>query len=447
MFSGLQFGFRDEIEFSADGQLGVFFQARDKDTQELWTFTLSNLKATPSGSTLSKPSPPFPFKLSHDGHRVLWWEDSKLVVWDRVENSKNELPCKSGGSFVSQLTPFRVSPSGMLVGAICEPDLATKNGYTLNASPKDQLLVWNIDSLEKVSTIDVDTFSDSFAFSPDDKYVALGGETIKVTEIATRISFELGKAAPRSADTVGADRKSTTSLAFAYREFTLLASTEDSTKGPNGTIEVWDLIGRIKKISITPQDFKNIAVSPSGFVAAVSDDGSIVLSRGLREKPVARLIGIGDRDWLVVTANGLFDGSADAMKWVGWRLGGGSQVLSLDLFFDELYHPGLLAEIARGSIPSLPAGLDISVFLRIPGLRTILRQDRVTPKINRDRRVVLCFQDRNAFTAVKTLVGPGGSSLSESDDPDCPLVAMLPENSNPESVLKSLQDLYQRCQL
>ncbi len=257
-----------------------------------------------------------------------------------------------------------------------------------------------------------------------------------------------GKQPPDPQDTVGADRKSTTSLAFAYREFTLLASTEDSTKGPNGTIEVWDLIGRTeRRYRSHLKIFKNIAVSPSGFVAAVSDDGSIVLSRGLREKPVARLIGIGDRDWLVVTANGLFDGSADAMKWVGWRLGGGSQVLSLDLFFDELYHPGLLAEIARGSIPSLPAGLDISVFLRIPGLRTILRRDRVTPKINRDRRVVLCFQDRNAFTAVKTLVGPGGSSLSESDDPDCPLVAMLPENSNPESVLKSLQDLYQRCQL
>jgi WD40 repeat protein len=440
LFSGTQTAVSDEIEFSADGKLGAYFPRGHKDEQELWTFAVRDLKPVASGSTLSRPQPPSDFVLSHDGRRLIWWEVEKLVIWDRVKKTRDELPCKSAGSLLSSAMPPQVSPSGLLVGAICYSP-TSNNGKFFLAYP--QLLVWNIDTLEKIGTIDANNFSDSFAFSPDDRFVALGGETIKIVRISDGDTFILGNPAePLPPGTLVAYRKNTASLAFAYHEPALLAITEDSSKRPFSTMEVWDLITRTKKDVEQSSRITSIAISPRGLVAELLADGSIALSRSLREKPVARLIGVGDRDWLVVAENGLFDGSADAMKWVGWRLAIGSPVLSLDLFFDELYHPGLLSEITRGKIPELPSGLGVSVFLGIPGLRTMLRQDLVTPKISKEGRAVLCFHNKNAFTAVERLVGRGpGSSLRESEEADCPLVAMLPDSGDPESILKSVQDL------
>jgi len=56
-----------------------------------------------------------------------------------------------------------------------------------------------------------------------------------------------------------------------------------------------------------------------------------------------------ESDWLVVTPDGLFDGSPAAWKQILWQFGGNTfDVMPAETFFNEFYYPGLLAELMAG---------------------------------------------------------------------------------------------------
>ena len=57
------------------------------------------------------------------------------------------------------------------------------------------------------------------------------------------------------------------------------------------------------------------------------------------------------QDWLVVTPDGLFDGSLDARQRVGFRVGDGLTIVPVDQFFQDFYRPGLWSELWQGERP------------------------------------------------------------------------------------------------
>jgi hypothetical protein len=62
-------------------------------------------------------------------------------------------------------------------------------------------------------------------------------------------------------------------------------------------------------------------------------------------------------DWLVVTPDGLFDGSVQGMqKLVAWRIK--QQMFPPDRFFTDYYAPGLLERVLSGQSPAPPAGIE-----------------------------------------------------------------------------------------
>jgi WD40 repeat protein len=65
----------------------------------------------------------------------------------------------------------------------------------------------------------------------------------------------------------------------------------------------------------------------------------------------AGLADIAERDWLVVTPEGLFDGSLGGRQRVGFRVGDGLNVVPVDRFFQDFYYPGLWDELWRGERP------------------------------------------------------------------------------------------------
>src|SRR6185312_3316517 len=66
----------------------------------------------------------------------------------------------------------------------------------------------------------------------------------------------------------------------------------------------------------------------------------------------------GASDWLVVTPDGLFDGSPAAWKQILWQFGGNTfDVTPAETFFNEFYYPGLLAEVMAGKKPRAPKNL------------------------------------------------------------------------------------------
>jgi hypothetical protein len=96
-----------------------------------------------------------------------------------------------------------------------------------------------------------------------------------------------------------------------------------------------------------------VAFGPDGRRALTgSDDGTARLWDIATGDELARLISLdAGEDWLVVTPEGLFDGSEGGRKRVAYRVGGGLNVVPVDRFFQDFYRPGLLAELSRGLRP------------------------------------------------------------------------------------------------
>ncbi|MDX6530895.1 MAG: hypothetical protein QOH41_3185 [Blastocatellia bacterium] len=109
----------------------------------------------------------------------------------------------------------------------------------------------------------------------------------------------------------------------------------------------------------------SLSFSPDGrfLVALGSNNDKYIWDASSGEK-LATLVNLGGAlnsrgsDWLVVTPDGLFDGSPAAWKQILWRFGGNTfDVMPAETFFNEFYYPGLLAEVMAGKKPRAPKNI------------------------------------------------------------------------------------------
>jgi WD40 repeat protein len=120
----------------------------------------------------------------------------------------------------------------------------------------------------------------------------------------------------------------------------------------------------------------SLSFSPDGrfLVALGSNNDKYIWDASSGEK-LATLVNLGGAlnsrgsDWLVVTPDGLFDGSPAAWKQILWRFGGNTfDVMPAETFFNEFYYPGLLAEVMAGKKPRAPKNIS-QLDRRQPELR------------------------------------------------------------------------------
>ncbi len=73
------------------------------------------------------------------------------------------------------------------------------------------------------------------------------------------------------------------------------------------------------------------------------------------------------REWLAVSPQGLFEGSAGGRRQVTFRIGGGLDVEPVDRFFQDFYRPGLMDSLLRGErpLPEIEIGRALPPVLRI----------------------------------------------------------------------------------
>jgi len=119
---------------------------------------------------------------------------------------------------------------------------------------------------------------------------------------------------------------------------------------------LWDL-GRAKAIGTVDGEYTHLIglvdFSPNANYAVFINPyyNSAHILDAATGKELARVVAmVNTNGWVVVTPDGLFDGSPEGMqKLVAWRFG--NETAPLETFFNESFYPGLLGEILAGKRP------------------------------------------------------------------------------------------------
>jgi WD40 repeat protein len=126
--------------------------------------------------------------------------------------------------------------------------------------------------------------------------------------------------------------------------------------GLDQRVKLWDLnTGRlVKTLAGHTSAISSIAFRSDGkLIITASEDGSLRIWDSASGAPLVTLVKMIDSDdWLAITPDGLFDGSPNAWNQILWRFSPSLyDVAAVEIFFNEFYFPGLLADIAAGKRP------------------------------------------------------------------------------------------------
>lgn len=144
--------------------------------------------------------------------------------------------------------------------------------------------------------------------------------------------------------------KGVTDVVFS-RDGKLLASS-----GTDNTIKIWDFASKreLRTLNGHTANVESMDFSPDGrLLASAGDDGSVFLWDANTGEHLLTLVSLDDGgEWIVVTPEGLFDGTPSSWNQILWRYDQDTfNVAPIEWFFNEFYHPGLLADIFAGQRP------------------------------------------------------------------------------------------------
>jgi WD40 repeat protein/uncharacterized caspase-like protein len=148
--------------------------------------------------------------------------------------------------------------------------------------------------------------------------------------------------------------------------------------GTDNTIKIWDVATKreLRTLAGHTANIESMDFSPDGrLLASASDEGSTFLWDTNTGEHLLTLISLDDGgEWMVVTPEGLFDGTPASWNQILWRYNNDTfNVAPIEWFFNEFYYPGLLADVFAGKRPHVAQ--DVSkkdrrqptVMLSLPG--------------------------------------------------------------------------------
>ncbi|MBI4676781.1 MAG: caspase family protein [Elusimicrobia bacterium] len=286
------------------------------------------------------------------------------------------------------------------LGAVVSVAAITPDGSKLFAAEyQGAAKTWALESGRELRTFPCDGRSwFNVAFTPDGRYMIVpSSTTARMTDLDTgeeaRVFRGHGGEVTEVAVSADGTRLATTGMDNRVRVWDLAAGRElwDGWAGsseasvlafsPDGLrlltqaygdkVAVWDAgtgreLGELKGHSAAVWD---AAFLPGGKLAVTASmDGTARLWDAASFKELGRLISL-DQGWVVVTPEGFFDGSPEALKEVFWTVG--FQTFPLEAFSEGYFVPGLLAKLAAGEklaapkVPEVTQGFGLPPRVRI----------------------------------------------------------------------------------
>ncbi len=280
--------------------------------------------------------------------------DEAIELWD-VATAKEIRTLPIHGYTVKSLA---FSPDGKMLASGLIPDVYTVNASTFQSgSSWETVKLWDVTSGVQLRVFSGrDSGAGSIAFSPDGKTIARGSnEGIRVWNIESGTELRV----------LGRNSAAISLVAFSP-DRRILAS------GSGDIIRLSDIASgaEFRVLTTRGETVNSIAFSPDGkMLATASHVGKTRLWSIASGQELASLIALDEVDWVVVTPDGLFDGSPAAWNKLIWRAAQNTvDFAPVEAFFSDFYYPGLLLDIFAGKQPRAPT--DIS------------RKDRRQPKLN-----------------------------------------------------------------
>jgi len=236
-------------------------------------------------------------EFSPDGRQLLTVDDDGVILRD--------VPA---GKEVRRFTAHE--DSGVLHAAFHQ------NGNQIVTSHHDGLVFWDRSTGRKIRSLETDSGVKVFAVEPEGRKVLLAtfDNIVELWDLRSESRIR----------TFTGHSSYIESVSFGHDNRHVLSSSSD------GTVRIWDV--------------------------RTGDEAGTLLNIGTEHFEPSR-----QGDWLFATPRGLFDGSAGGREKVGYRIGGGLNVVPVDRFFQDFYYPGLLSAIWRGERPTPQVALGKSL--------------------------------------------------------------------------------------
>lgn len=297
---------------------------------------------------------------------ALLWSEREFVTQFHLRRS-GQLPADSEVLCTTDMAPIHSSGhSGDFFALFCSPP----QGAPI-------LLVGNLSTSKRQrfpATIDVLAVD----ISSDGRFLAtlMRDGAVELTETQSRLKTHIPP--PNGA--------SFSSLGFDVRGDLVLGLSD-------GTVGMW-LGGRLSNAQrIHLSSVSALSVAKTGYTLSGSYDGQLGLYNPRTTEILVRMVTIPDGSWLVANSSGLFDGTADALRWANWQESLSQPMIPLDTFFEDFYSPGLLAAAWTGTLPAPPKGASLAEKIRVPGFQNLLGSGTVRIA-EENGELKLCLKDR-----------------------------------------------------